>query len=158
MFYISNVHFNYPASRGVHPPWDHDAFSSLFQISPYFQKIFKLRGKFSKFDLFPTNFSIFILQNFWSIFLVIDHKFRISPLFSLFRYIHSPLLRENYYFPLLSKIPLCFRQIHLLYTYLHTLCVFRFPPTLAMMHLCISQCTYWTPLPCQLLLRQVFIH
>jgi len=29
---------------------------------------------------------------------------------------------------------------------LHTLCVFRFPLTLIMMHLCITQCTYWTPL------------
>src|SRR6218665_1370456 len=30
--------------------------------------------------------------------------------------------------------------------FLHTLRVFRFPPTLTMMHLCIIQCTYWTPL------------
>src|SRR6218665_2614620 len=30
--------------------------------------------------------------------------------------------------------------------FLHTLCVFRFPPTLTMMHLCITQCPCWTPL------------
>jgi len=30
--------------------------------------------------------------------------------------------------------------------FLYTLCVFRFPPTLTMVHLCITQCTYWTPL------------
>jgi len=29
--------------------------------------------------------------------------------------------------------------------FLHTLCVFRFPPSLTMMHLCITQYTYWTP-------------
>src|SRR6218665_1404830 len=29
---------------------------------------------------------------------------------------------------------------------LHTLRVFRFFPTFTMMHLCITQCTYWTPL------------
>src|SRR6218665_3945682 len=26
--------------------------------------------------------------------------------------------------------------------FFHALCVFRFPPTLTMMHLCITQCTY----------------
>jgi len=30
--------------------------------------------------------------------------------------------------------------------FLHTLRVFCFPPTFTMMHLCITQCTYWTPL------------
>ena len=29
--------------------------------------------------------------------------------------------------------------------FLHTLCVFPVPPTLTMMHLCITQWTYWTP-------------
>src|SRR6218665_2882709 len=37
------------------------------------------------------------------LFLVIDHKFRISPLFSLYQYI-SPLFRPNYSFPLLLQI------------------------------------------------------
>ena len=32
-------------------PWGHDAFSPLFQISPYFLKILGLSGKFQKFDL-----------------------------------------------------------------------------------------------------------
>jgi len=41
-------------------PCGHDAFSPCFRFSPYFRKIFRLCGKFSKFDLFPTNFSIFI--------------------------------------------------------------------------------------------------
>ena len=75
-------------------------------------------------------------------FLVIDHKFRFPPLFSLFQYI-SPLFRKNYSFPLLLQIspPVLGKFI----CFLHTLHVF-FPPTLTMMHLCITQCTYWTPL------------
>src|SRR6218665_2851000 len=75
-------------------------------------------------------------------FLVIDHKFLISPLFSLFRCI-SPLFRENYSFPLLLQIsPPVLGKFT---CFLHTLRVF-FPSTLTMMHLCITQCTYWTPL------------
>ena len=76
----------------------------------------------------------------YDLFLVIDHKFLISTLFSLFQYI-SPLFRENYYFPLLWQIPPCFSQMHLLFTYFT--CI-SFPPTLTIMHLCITQCTYWT--------------
>ena len=130
-------------ARGVHPPWGHDAFPPLFQISPYFREIFGLWGKFSKLYLFLKNFLIFIRRNFWWPFLVIDHKFRISPLFSLFHYIF-PLFRENYYFPpTLTNIHLCFTRIHLLFTYFT--CI-SFPPTFTMMHLCITQCTYWTPL------------
>src|SRR6218665_1994866 len=76
-------------------------------------------------------------------FLVIDHKFQISPLFSLFQYI-SPLFRENYSFPpTLTNFPPLLDKFT---CFLHTLRVFRFPPTLTMMHLCITQCTYWTPL------------
>ena len=37
----------------------------------------------------------------------------------------------------------CFRKIHLLFTYF--MCI-SFPPTFTMMHLCITQFTYWTPL------------
>src|SRR6218665_2755767 len=76
-------------------------------------------------------------------FLVIDHKFRISPLFSLFQYIF-PLFRENYSFPpTFTNFPPVLDKFT---CFLHALSVFRFPPTLTMMHLCITQCTYWTPL------------
>ena len=81
-------------------PW---CISHLFQISPYFRKIFRLWWCL----LFPKNFLIFIRQNFWSFFLVIDHKFRIFPLFNLFHYI-SPLFRENYYSPLPLEISFLF--------------------------------------------------
>src|SRR6218665_479130 len=67
----------------------------------------------------------------------------ISPLFSLLLYI-SPLFHQNYYFPLLLQISPLFSKNSRVF--LHTFCVFRFPPTLTMMRLCITQCTYWTPL------------
>ena len=110
--------------RGVHPPWDHDAFPPVSD-SPYFLK-------FSQFYLFPTNFLIFIRQNFsWLVFLVIDQKFRNSPLFSLFQYI-SPLFRKNYYFPpALTHFPPCLDKFT---CFLHTLRVFRLPPTLYFDH------------------------
>src|SRR6218665_79137 len=96
-----------------------------------------------QFYLFPTNFPIFIRKISHELFsLVIDHKFRNSSLFSLFQYI-SPLFPENYYFPpTLTNIPR-FPKIHLLFTCF--MCI-SFPPTFIMMHLCITQCTYWTPL------------
>src|SRR6218665_2218434 len=46
------------------------------------------------------------------------------------------------FFPLLLQIsPLFYTNSPAFYI----LCVY-FPPTLTMMHLCITQCTYWTPL------------
>ena len=57
-------------------PRGNDAFPSLFQIPPYFRKSFRRYGKFFRFDLFPKIFPIFIC-----LFLVIDSKFRMSPLF-----------------------------------------------------------------------------
>jgi len=50
------------------------------------------------------------------LFLVIDHKFRISPLLSLFRYIFPPVSRKLFFPPYFNKFSLCFTQIHLLYT------------------------------------------
>jgi len=64
------------------------------------------------------------------------------PLFSVFKYI-SPLFLKKYSFPLFFKISPCFRQIYVFFTYF--IC-FSSPPTFTMMHLCITQCTYWTPL------------
>ena len=62
------------------------------------------------------------------------------PCFSTF----PSLFRKNYYFsPTFYKFPPCFRKIHV---FLYALCIFRFPPTLTMMHLCITQYTYWSHL------------
>src|SRR6218665_385300 len=119
-------------------------FPPCFRFPPYFRKILGLSEFFLQFYLFPKNFIRQKISD--DLFLVIDHKFRISPpLFSLFQYI-SPLFRENYSFPPTFTNSPCFTQIHLLVTYFT--CI---PPTLTMMHLCITQCTqctyiYWTPL------------
>src|SRR6218665_1218602 len=74
-------------------------------------------------------------------FLVIDHKFRISPL-PIFP-ISPPDSRKLLFLHTFSNSPL-FSKNSL--AFLHTLCVFRFSPTFTMMHSCITQYTYWTPL------------
>ena len=130
--------------KGVHPPWDHDAFSPLFQITPHlFSKKFQTLWKSFYILPFPEKLLDFHPPKFlMTVFLVIDHTFRISPYFPCFS-TFPPCFPKMLFSPYFYKFPLCFRQIHLLFTYL--LCIL-FPPTLTMMHLCITQCTYWTPL------------
>src|SRR6218665_731230 len=99
--------------------------------SPLFSENLKNLWKSFKILRFPKK-----ILNFHPPKLVIDHKFRISP---LFQYIFPPVSRKLLFLPCFYKVPLCLRKIHLLF---HALCVFRFPPTLTMMHLCITQCTY----------------
>src|SRR6218665_2509172 len=68
--------------------------------------------------------------------------FQIPPI-SLFLYI-SPLFRENYSFPPpLTNLPPVLDKFT---CFLYTLRAFHFPLALTMMHLCITQCTYWMPL------------
>ena len=88
---------------------------------------------------FPEKCVDFIRQNFWWPFLFIDHKIWISPLFSLFQYI-SPYFAKIIIPPSLTNVPPFFEKLT---CFLHTLCVgpISFPPTLTMMHLCITQCT-----------------
>src|SRR6218665_1203360 len=84
------------------------------------------------------------------LFLVIDHKFRIPPYFQISPSFPCfctflPMFHQNYYFPpTFTNFP---PVLEIFTCFLHTFCVFRFPPTLTMMHLCITQCTYWTLLP-----------
>src|SRR6218665_4146450 len=94
--------------------------------------------------LFPEKILYFHPPKFLMIFFCHQPQiFKFPPYFLCFS-TFAPRFHENYYFPPLPfKIPLCFTKLDLL---LHTFCVFRFPPTLTMMHLCITQCTYWTPL------------
>src|SRR6218665_1650900 len=88
----------------------------------------------------PEKFLNFHLPKFLT--TLFSHRPQISN-FPLFQYI-SPLFRENYYFP--PTLPNFRPPVFDKFTcFLHTLRVFRFPPTLTMMHLCITQCTYWTP-------------
>ena len=118
--------------RGVHPPWGNDAFSPCFRFPSVSENIFGLRGKFSQSYVFRKNFSIFIRQNFWRPFLVIDHKFWMSPLFySLFQHICSPI-SEIFSFPLLFQISPWFHKIYMSF---YIRFVFFVPPTLTMMHL-----------------------
>src|SRR6218665_1581168 len=87
--------------------------------SPLFSKNFWTLRKIFTILPFSDKFLDFHPPKFlMTFFLVIDHKFRIPPYFPCFN-TFPPLFRENYYFR----------------------------PTLTMMHLCITQCTYWTPLP-----------
>src|SRR6218665_2336647 len=76
----------------------------LFQISPLFSKFFLTFCEISEMLPFPDKISYFHPPKFLTtFFLVINHKFRISPLFRLYDYI-SPLIREISYSPLLLKI------------------------------------------------------
>jgi len=100
-------------------------FPPCFRFPPYFRKVFLLSGKFMKFYLFPTKFPIFIRQNFWRPFFLVDHKFRISPLFCLF-YCISPLISENLLFPLLFKISPLFSKNSTAFYILYV----SFPPLL----------------------------
>jgi len=117
--------------------------SPLFQIFPLFSKKFQTLWKMSKMLPFPEKFLNFHpSKSLMTFFIVIDHKFRISP-FSLFRYISPSVSRKLLFPPYFQKFPPVLEKFT---CFLHTLCVFRLPPTLTMMHSCITQCTYWTPL------------
>src|SRR6218665_1681525 len=110
----------------------------MFQISPMFSKNCKILLEISKILPFPENISDFHPPKFLMTFFQSHRPQMLNfPLFCLFWYI-SPL-GENYYFPLLSQIFLCFPKIHQLFTYMDFPRIF--PPTLTMMHLCITQCT-----------------
>ena len=102
--------------RGVHPPWGHDAFPLCFRF-PLLSTNFQALWKISKIIPFPEkNFRFSSAEISNDFFLVIDHKWRISPYFPNFWYI-SLCFAKIIISPLLSKIPPCFRKIHLLFTY-----------------------------------------
>jgi len=131
-----------PGTGASIPPETMMHFPPVSDFPLCLRKIFRLSEFFLQYYLFQKNFFTFIRQNFWWPFFQSSTTNFEFPPFLLFQYI-SPLFRENYSFPLLLQIfPPCFRQIHLLFAYFT--CIF--PPTLTMMHLCITQCTYWTPL------------
>ena len=114
--------------------WGHDSFTPGFRFSP--QK-------------FQTLFSIFIPKNLWWPFYSHRPQISNSHLFSNFSTLSRlqhipPMLRENYYFstPTFTKSPLFSEnsRVFTCFTYI------SFPPALTMMHLRITQCTYWTPM------------
>src|SRR6218665_2879969 len=72
----------------------------------YFRKLFRLYRKLSQFYLFPEECLDFDPPKFlMTFFLVIDHKFRISPLFSLFQYISLPCFPKIIISLYFSKFP-----------------------------------------------------
>jgi len=124
-------------------PWGNDAFPPCFRFpSPLFPKIYQTPWKIFPISPFPTKLLRFssakISDDF---FVVIDWKCWIFTYFRCFS--TFPLFREIIISLYLFKFPLWFRKIYVFFTYFM---YFLFPPSLTMMHLCITQCTYWTPL------------
>src|SRR6218665_4050020 len=126
--------------RGIHPS---EAMISVacFRLPPISEKDVRLPGKFSQLYLFPTNFRFSSAKISDDLFLVINYKFILNfPFPPIFRYFSAfPLFREKFSFPCFCKCPSDFVKFM---CFVHTLRVFRFPPSLTMMHLCIRQCTY----------------
>src|SRR6218665_1061518 len=109
---------------------------------PLFSKKFRTLRKIFRILLFPDKFLDFPPPKFLMTFF---HQPQISnfPHISPVSIHFPPVSRKLLFPPYFDKFPPCFRQIHRLFTYFT--CI-SFPPTLPMMHLCITQCTYWTPL------------
>jgi len=102
-------------------PW---CISLCFRFPPIFEKISDSEGNFHNFT-FSRKISWFSSAELSDdLFLVIDHKFWISPYFPCFS--TFPLLfPENYYFPpYFDKLPPVLDKFT---CFLHTLRVFRFP-------------------------------
>ena len=112
-----------PAGASI-PPETMMHFLPVSDFPPYFRKIFGLSENFLQFYLYPKHFLTFIRQNFWWLFC---HRPQISnflPIFAVSIYF-PPVSRKLFFRPLLLHIPLCFRQIRLLFTYFT--CIL-FPP------------------------------
>src|SRR6218665_2466783 len=123
-----------------------------FQIPPIFGKFSDSEENFHNFTFSRKISSFSFAEISDDLFLVIDHKFRISPLFSPIQYISSSVSRKLLLPPYFDKFPPpVLDKLTCFFTYFT--CI-SFPPTLTMTHLCITQCTYWTPLSCKNLQRR----
>ena len=92
-------------------------FPPCFRFPPYFRNIFGLSDKFLQkiLEFLPTKF----LMTF---FLVIDHKFRISPLFRCFStFPLPPVSRKLFFPPTFTNFPPCLGKFTCI---LHNLRVF----------------------------------
>jgi len=135
---------------GASIPSDNDEFP-LFQITPSFRKISESGKIFPTFgnisQVFPPKITISSAKiNFWWPFLVTRSDFLVSPYFGK-NGTFSPCFRKliNLPSPILQNFPLISCNLP---GFSIGLRVFRFPPTLTMMHLCIIQCSmHWTLLP-----------
>ena len=100
-------------------------FPPPFQIFPLFSKNFQTLWKIFQILPFPEKFLDFIRQNFWwPFFLVIDLKFRISP---LFRYISPPVSRKLLFPPTFKNFPPVFEKFT---CFLHAFLCISFLPLL----------------------------
>ena len=99
-------------------------FPPCLRFPPYFREIFRLCGKCSNFT-FSRKISRFSSAKISDdLFLVIDHKFQISPVFPV--PVHfPPVSRKLLFLPYFDKFPLCFRKFHQLFAYF--MCI-SFPP------------------------------
>ena len=91
----------------------------LFQIPPIFEKLSESLENFQNFT-FSRQISPFSSDD---LFLVIDHIFRISPIFPISVPFPS-VLRKLLFPPYFDKFPPVLEKFT---CFLHTLCVFRFP-------------------------------
>src|SRR6218665_3198244 len=96
----------------------------LFQISPLFSKHFQTLWKICNILPFPEKFLDFHRPKFlMTSFLVIDHKFRISPYFPCFS-TFPPCFAKFIITPYFEKLPPVLDKITF---FLNTLCI-SFPP------------------------------
>src|SRR6218665_3326325 len=118
----------------------------MFQISPIFEKFSDSVENCQHFTFSRKIFSIFIRQNFWL-------PFFISPYFPCFGPFPPCFAKIIIPSPTLTNFPSVLEKFT---CFLHTFSVFRFPPTLTMMHLYITKCTNWTPLVTETKLVQMW--
>ena len=121
-------------------PWC--IFPPCFRFPPLFSKNLKILWKIWKILPFPEKISDFHPPKFLMTFF--SHRPQIlnfPPILPLLVHF-PPWLAKIIISPLLSQISPLFSEnspaFYILSVY--------FPPTLTMMYLCITQCTYWTPL------------
>ena len=100
-------------------------FPFCFRFSPIFEKFSDSVENFQNFTFSRKRFRFSSAKISYDLLLVIDYKFEISPLFTLLQYI-SAYFGKDIISPLLSQIsPLISSNLRV---FLHTFCVFRFPP------------------------------
>ena len=104
-----------------YPLWGHDAFPPCFRFPPTFDKFSDSMENFQNFTFCRKICRFSSAKISEDLFLVIDKKFQISPIFPLS--VHSPFAKIiiSPYF----EIFFCFRKNHLLFTYF--MCI-SFPP------------------------------
>src|SRR6218665_504464 len=117
-------------------------FPPIFPVSVYFPPL-------SRKLLFPPYFdkcSPLFYTNSPAFYIL--YMYFVSPYFYHDAFMHHPthVLDAPGYGIYFDVTLFCSLQHHNLTRLQQTLHVFRFPPTFTMMHLCITQCTYWTSL------------